>query len=317
MPKLRSLLPVFALLLFVVTAHPQETSVQGGKKAGTGVGNGTGYGSGFGSGSRTVVVEARSGLGAVGGVLGSYISPGINGIKGQPFSADVIDEDDQLLADGNHIHRESHSKLFRDSEGRTRTETALGIGRTVDGEPFVHITIFDPVQHQMIILEPRQKQAVVHTMGVVTGIGVTAPVRPGTPGSATAPSASSAQQAPPDAAALLESLRKIRQAQENGTTPPRVPSREDLGTSTLEGFAVTGTRISRTIPAGERGNDRPMITTTERWFSADLGLDLLSKTESPETGQHVHKLVNIHTGDPDPLLFQVPADYSVREQQRP
>jgi hypothetical protein len=92
------------------------------------------------------------------------------------------------------------------------------------------------------------------------------------------------------------------------------PTREALGTSEMEGFTVTGTRISITIPAGERGNDKPMTTTSERWFSPDLQMELLTKSESPETGQHTHKLVNIRTGDPDPALFQVPADYTVREQ---
>ena len=81
----------------------------------------------------------------------------------------------------------------------------------------------------------------------------------------------------------------------------------------IEGFTVTGTRYTHTIPEGEMGNDKPMITISERWFSSDLKMDLLNKSESPESGKHVHKLVNIRLGDPDPLLFQVPADYTVKE----
>jgi hypothetical protein len=42
-------------------------------------------------------------------------------------------------------------------------------------------------------------------------------------------------------------------------------------------------------------------------------MDLLNRSESPESGKHVHKIVNIRLGDPDPLLFQVPADYTVKE----
>jgi hypothetical protein len=85
----------------------------------------------------------------------------------------------------------------------------------------------------------------------------------------------------------------------------------------MEGFTVTGTRLSRTIPAGERGNDKPMTNTSERWFSPDLGVELFVKSESPETGQHTHKLVNVRAGDPDPLLFQVPADYKVTVREQP
>jgi hypothetical protein len=74
-----------------------------------------------------------------------------------------------------------------------------------------------------------------------------------------------------------------------------------------------GTRFTHTIPAGAMGNDQPMTTTNERWFSSDLKMDLLTKFESPESGKRVHKLVNIRTDNPDPLLFQVPADYTVKE----
>jgi hypothetical protein len=315
MPKLRSLLPLFAILLFVAAAHTQETPVPAGK----GVGSGVGAGSGSGTGSSTASGETKS-SGVVGGIITGLVAPNFSGTKGQPFSADVIDETDQFLADGNHIHRENHGKFFRDSEGRMRTETELGIGHTSDGEPFVHITIVDPVQHQTIILEPRQKQAIiVYTIGMIASPSGTVPARPGTPGSS--PSNSTTPPLPPaqgtsEPGALVESLRIARQAQTNADAPRGVrPAREDLGTSTMEGFTVTGTRLSHTIPAGQRGNDKPMTTITESWFSPDLGASLLTKSESPETGVHTHKLVNIRSGEPDPLLFQVPADYTIREQK--
>ena len=82
----------------------------------------------------------------------------------------------------------------------------------------------------------------------------------------------------------------------------------------IEGFTVKGTRLTTTIGAGAMGNDKPMTTTSERWFSEDLKMDLLTKSSNPESGQHVRKLVNIRSGDPDPLLFQVPVDYTVKEQ---
>jgi hypothetical protein len=84
----------------------------------------------------------------------------------------------------------------------------------------------------------------------------------------------------------------------------------------IDGFTVRGTRFTNTFPAGSRGNDQPMTTTNERWYSDELRLELLTKSSSPESGQHTRKLVNISSGDPDPLVFQVPADYTVREQQQ-
>ncbi len=84
----------FALLLGAVYAHAQVV----------------GGGVGAGSGSGTISVTVTTG------------PPSLSGIKGAPFSADVIEESDQALADGNHIRREMHGRTFRDSEGRTRQE---------------------------------------------------------------------------------------------------------------------------------------------------------------------------------------------------
>lgn len=49
----------------------------------------------------------------------------------------------------------------------------------------------------------------------------------------------------------------------------------------------------------------------------DLKMDLVNITESPDSGKHVRKLLNIRAGEPDPLLFQVPSDFTVREMPQP
>ncbi len=77
-------------------------------------------------------------------------------MKGLPFSADVVEETDQYLADGNHIHRESYGNIFRDSEGRTRTENEIGSG-IAGSKPFVHILINDPVQNTFISSQSRDQ----------------------------------------------------------------------------------------------------------------------------------------------------------------
>lgn len=92
---------------------------------------------------------------------------------------------------------------------------------------------------------------------------------------------------------------------------------EDLGTNQIEGFTVMGTRSTHIVEAGVMGNDKPIATTNERWFSTDLKTDLVNISESPDSGKHVRKLMNIRTGEPDPLLFQVPADFTVKETQQP
>jgi len=85
----------------------------------------------------------------------------------------------------------------------------------------------------------------------------------------------------------------------------------------MEGFTVNGTRFTHTVAAGAMGNDKPITTVNERWFSLDLKMDLVNSSDSPDSGKHVRKLVNIRAGEPYPLLFQVPADFIVKETPQP
>ena len=59
-----------------------------------------------------------------------FVSSEIGGrgvVKGAPYSATAVSETRQTLADGNHIVRSSSTRLFRDSQGRTRQEQTGGI----------------------------------------------------------------------------------------------------------------------------------------------------------------------------------------------
>jgi TonB family protein len=69
-------------------------------------------------------------------------------VKGAPFTADAVTESVQALADGNHMTRTTSTRLFRDSEGRTRREQSLnGIGAwgTTSEDVPQAISINDPV----------------------------------------------------------------------------------------------------------------------------------------------------------------------------
>jgi hypothetical protein len=230
--------------------------------------------------------------GTVGGVIGSFYT--FNGIPGPPFSADVIDETDKFLADGNHIHRESHGKIFRDSQGRMRTETEVG-NFGPESKPFVHVAITDPVEGRFIHLDFEHKTATVsHFPQPSSNPGIGRSIQP-------AGNPPQVQPAPATATVVQRGALATRE------------SSEDLGTMQIEGFTVSGTRYIHTMAAGTMGNDKPITISSERWFSPDLKMDLVNTSENPESGKHVRKLVNIHTGDPDPLLLQVPAEFSVTE----
>ena len=200
-----------------------------------------------------------------------------------PFSADVIDETTRVLADGNRIHEENHGKLYRDSQGRVRNEMESK-PPFPDAPVWSHTTIYDPVQQLTIFLDTRNKVAQVHHMKGMT------PAQ-----SVTKPPVRSAS--PP--------IDRLKMA---------ATSSEQLGSMDIEGFTVSGTRRTITIQAGAVGNDKPITTVEETWYSPQLKQPLLQKRDDPRMGQTVHKLVNIQVGEPDPLLFQAPPDYEVKDQ---
>jgi hypothetical protein len=87
----------------------------------------------------------------------------------------------------------------------------------------------------------------------------------------------------------------------------------DLGTQTINGVAAQGTRTTRTIPAGEFGNVKPIVIVTERWYSSELQTYVMTKKTDPVMGDTVTQLTNIQRTEPDASLFKVPSDYAVSQ----
>jgi len=91
---------------------------------------------------------------------------------------------------------------------------------------------------------------------------------------------------------------------------------EDLGSQTMEGVLVNGVRTTRTIAAGQIGNDRPISIVTEVWTSPELKTVISSKRSDSRIGEQTFELKNITRGEPDPSLFTVPADFKVVDGPR-
>jgi hypothetical protein len=87
---------------------------------------------------------------------------------------------------------------------------------------------------------------------------------------------------------------------------------ESLGTQTINEVSATGTRTTRTIPAGKIGNDKPIQIVTERWYSPDLQVNVMTKRTDPWSGTTTTQLTNISREEPAATLFQVPPDYTVK-----
>lgn len=89
--------------------------------------------------------------------------------------------------------------------------------------------------------------------------------------------------------------------------------RTSLGLKDFDGIRAVGTLTETTFPAGVRGNDKEMVSSTEIWSSRELGLIVYSRTVTPADGERITRLENFKAGDVADALFAIPADYAVRD----
>lgn len=222
-----------------------------------------------------------------------------------PYQAQVESQTTQRLADGNVIQNSHTSKVARDSKGRTWTEeTITRVGPWSAGStPRTIIFISDPVGGTSYVLHPDSKTAEkmsVRHLPVGPGkVNVFVTRRgPGEPPAGGVSAAITAPDGPPPPA---------------GKMGPGDEQKEDLGTQQVNGVAAQGTRITRTIPANTIGNQLPIVSVTETWYSPDLQIMVQTKHDDPRFGESTMSLKNIQKGEPPSDLFEVPADYTVTE----
>ncbi len=102
---------------------------------------------------------------------------------------------------------------------------------------------------------------------------------------------------------------QARQQQEEASGALKVDS---LGTQIINGVSAEGTRTTRTIAAGEIGNNAPIQIVSERWYSPDLQTVVQSTRTDPRFGTTTFSLSNIQKAEPAATFFTVPADYAVK-----
>ena len=207
-------------------------------------------------------------------------------VTGAPLSAVAVTETTQTLADGNHITRKTQTNFYRDSQGRVRREVTLaGFGSAAPcGQPKSFVVIHNPVAGTNFMLHPDQKTA--------------EQLRKPFGGRNEAK------------AGAVKERRAAREQQEiaNGTL-----KKEDLGTQTINGVAAQGTRFTKTIPAGQIGNEKPITIARESWYSNELQMVVMSKHSDPWSGETTYRLTNIKRAEPEAALFTVPSDYQLTQ----
>ena len=117
------------------------------------------------------------------------------------------------------------------------------------------------------------------------------------------------------AAPPLTEQQRQRNAQMQAHTQ-KYTRNEKLGSKRIAGVMTDGSRQTTAIPAGEQGNDRPIVTTDEVWTTRDNTMTILHIEDDPRTGHTVTEVTNLIQGEPDPSLFAPPSGYKLVEQVR-
>jgi hypothetical protein len=271
-------------------------------------------------------------------------------IKNAPYVAQVVNERQQNLPDGNQITNKRATASYRDSAGRTRQEV-----RDDKGE-LRAVTIHDPVAGATYILHPQDKTA----------------TKVPSNSEAIREAAEGARRAGEAARAHVEQMRRegklpvverrtgpdgeeiiIKRVERAGNAPGQGQGKEDvhvrvekqlvtrngelatrlaplagafgdskwaakastrdLGTRDIEGVKAEGKLRSYEIPAGEVGNRNPIVVSHESWYSPDLQITLYTKHSDPRTGDTIYRVEGLKREEPAPALFTVPSDYTVRD----
>lgn len=205
--------------------------------------------------------------------IGAELRFGDKPVKGQPFSAETVIEDTKLLFDGTTVKNTRTGAIYRDGNGRVRRE-----------QPFEMVGGISIVGTG----NKPQKLVFIHDFAAKTQI-------------------------------FLDENGKVARRTKMPENQPRPADLEDRpgattvsdGTKTIEGVSCNLTRTEHEIPAGQIGNEKPLKVFSEKCFSPELQLVIMSLHQDPVGGLHVFTLKNIKKGEPHADLFAVPAGYRV------
>ncbi len=208
-------------------------------------------------------------------------------LKGAPFSATVTTEWTRTLADGTTATIKNHRTVARDSTGRAFQERR-NFSPTGDVEPTAVFALeyFDPVRQEFLSCNPRQKTCYISQFS------------------------RRAMDRMPSGVGGLQ-VCQCASAPGKGVTI----TQEALGQQTIENLDAIGSREITTLPAGAMGNTTPQPIVKEFWYSSQLGINLVTKRFEPQAGSQDFVVSNISLNEPDPRLFEPPADYQVMRQE--
>jgi hypothetical protein len=192
-----------------------------------------------------------------------------------PFSAVVVTELTKILPDGSTQTNKNHRTVARDSSGRVFQERRFF---TPQGDqqvtPLSELDYQDPNRHELYVCRPQQRVCYEYTFD----------------------------------GSMTVSLPKAGPLP-NGTGSVAV---EDLGRKSVGGLDLLGSREITTINAGVIGNQKAEPIVKEFWYSPHLQINVITKRFDPRVSAIQNfEVKNVNLSEPDPKLFELPAEYRV------
>jgi hypothetical protein len=206
-------------------------------------------------------------------------------VTGAPYSTIEKPMYSQEQPDGTYQDRTlTVTHMYRDSYGRTRAERSVTSYHFGTSEThLLSIFITDPLTDSLYRLDPENRTATRRSWKAFI------------------------QEASADAASTSGCFAR--------TPEPQLPVITDsLGSRTLEGLVVEGTRQTMTVPADTVGNTRQIDIMIETWISPELHVAVLRTRNDSITGRDTTRLTQIDRSEPAAELFQVPSDYDVENE---
>lgn len=232
--------------------------------------------------SSVAPIGAQGAPGFDGGVTETLQSIYIPPLVGAPFSAMVHTEWVRFMPGGGSFTSVNQRRVARDGRGRIYEERWLLVPKDSGVQSRMNvIQIADPTEHTLYNCFVFEKRC---------------------------------------------ALLKFAEPAMSSYKPPVVPSGPlengkgfithlDLGVRTIAGIDTAGTRETTTLNPGAIGNDRAFVTVREFWQAPEIGVNILSTVDGPQTGQQTFTLSDVSLTEPDPELFRLPAGYEVVDRR--
>lgn len=199
-------------------------------------------------------------------------------IPGKPFSGKDSIEWTRTLDNGNTLTLHLEAVVARDSPGRIYRERHTFVPENShDQAPLYEIYLFDPLTRTQLLCAGKTYRCVLSDYKPRTFF-----------------------EATPEGTYV------------NGT---RTLTRQNLGSAVIDGVSVLGTRETVTISPGTLGNNQPLVSTREYWYSDELQTNLAVTRIDPGQGKQVIRLTDLSRSEPDPHLWDVPIGFTVRDMR--